>query len=52
MKRTLTLKSESLAELTPADLTVVVGAGQYLSRTDGKCTFDNTYIFCTNSCVA
>ena len=48
MKRTLTLKSESLAELTSDDLIAVVGGA--MSRSDTKCTLDRSYLPCTIYC--
>lgn len=48
--RSLVLKRESLTLLSNDDLTEVAVAAQALSRYDGKCTFDDTYLICTRSC--
>ena len=45
MKRSLSLKSETLVELTAADLSSVNGAAQALS-VNGKCTLDPSFIIC------
>ena len=50
MKRTLSLRRESLSPLSNEDLYGVVGAVQALSRADGKCTLDNSYLLCTFDC--
>ena len=49
-KRTLTLKREALTELTEDDLRGVAAGVRALSDQWGRCTFDNSYIFCTASC--
>jgi hypothetical protein len=49
VNRRLSLARETLAELTPADLTTVVGAVQKLSDKYGQCTLDNSYLICQSS---
>ena len=45
MKRRLSLKSETLAELTTDDLLAVHG-GNVLSDRYGRCTLDDSYLVC------
>lgn len=51
-RRTLTLKTETLADLTTDDLRGLAGGAQALSRADGKCTFDRSYLPCSWDCPA
>lgn len=41
MKRTLSLRREALAELTPADLTAVVGGQQATASPNNSCPVKN-----------
>lgn len=50
MKRRLSLKSETLAELTIDDLRTVQGGAQALSDRYGRCTLDDSYRICSVQC--
>ena len=50
MKRTLSLKAESLTALTSDELSGVNGAAGALSDRYGNCTLDNSYKICSLNC--
>lgn len=49
-RRRLSLKSETLAELSADDLQLVAGGAGALSDQYGNCTIDNSYRICSLRC--
>jgi len=47
--RRLSLRTETLAELTTEELSGVNGAARALSNNEGKCTIEESYVICTGS---
>ena len=47
MTRRLSLRAESLAELTTEELSGVNGAAEAMSNAAGQCTLDESYLICT-----
>jgi hypothetical protein len=50
MKRTLSLKTETLSALTTDELSGVNGAARALSDRYGNCTIDESYKVCSLRC--